>query len=70
MWQWNLLLRVLRNVVWWGQACYSLASAQRRSRAADSGQQQPDEHALHMDASGPVFHDMQQVLVPMHLLGD
>ncbi|EIE18791.1 hypothetical protein COCSUDRAFT_60093 [Coccomyxa subellipsoidea C-169] len=43
------------------KACYSLASAQRRSRAADSGQQQPDEHALHMDASGPVFHDMQQM---------
>lgn len=50
--------------MWWGQACYSLASAQRRSRASEGGQQQPDEHALHMDAGGPVFHDMQQV--PLH----
>lgn len=44
------------------QACYSLASAQRRSRTAESGQPQADEHALHMEAGGPVFHDMQQVL--------
>ncbi|BDA49676.1 hypothetical protein COCOBI_14-2960 [Coccomyxa sp. Obi] len=43
------------------KACYSLASAQRRSRAAESGQPQAEEHALHMDAGGPVFHDMQQM---------
>ena len=49
------------------QACYSLASAQRRSRAAESGQPQTDEHALHMEPGGPVFHDMQQVLHPPHL---